>query len=88
MKHCSGRENRDYPFPTSPKVRFDTVRLGFIVLAVLFIAPCATRYIKPSTVQNPPPAEKLSAFAKFELKRVSLVPARDSGSDRWPAARR
>lgn len=39
-----------------------------------FIAACATCYIKPSTVQNPPPAEKLSAFAKFELKRVSLVP--------------
>ena len=46
-----------------------------IIIAGLAINGCATRYIKPSTVQNPPPAEKFSAFTRFELQRVSLDPS-------------
>jgi PBP1b-binding outer membrane lipoprotein LpoB len=38
------------------------MRLRFIVVVALLIAGCATRYIKPTTVQNPAPTEKFSAF--------------------------
>jgi hypothetical protein len=48
------------------------MRLRFIVVVAVLIAGCATRYIKPTTVQNPAPTEKFSAFGRFELQRVSL----------------
>jgi hypothetical protein len=48
------------------------MRLSFIIVAALALAACATRYIKPSTVQNPAPAEKFSAFGRFDLQRVAL----------------
>ena len=48
------------------------MRLKFIVIVALVIAGCATRYIKPTTVQNIPPMEKFSAFGQFELQQVSL----------------
>ena len=48
------------------------MRLSFIVVLALAIAGCATRYIKPTTVQNPAPTEKFSSFGRFELQRVSL----------------
>lgn len=48
------------------------MRLRFIVVIAALIAGCATRYIKPTTVQNPAPTEKFSAFGRFELQRVSL----------------
>lgn len=51
------------------------MRLSFIFVVVITIAGCATRYIKPTTVHNPAPAEKFSAFTRFELQRVSLDPA-------------
>lgn len=48
------------------------MRLAMIMILGLASGGCATTYIKPSTVQNPPPAEKFAAFNYFELKRVSL----------------
>lgn len=42
------------------------------VATCIFVAGCATTYIKPSTTQNPPPAEKFSTFSRFELKPVDL----------------
>ncbi|MBM4261820.1 MAG: hypothetical protein FJ145_10350 [Deltaproteobacteria bacterium] len=52
--------------------------LGLVLVAMLPLAGCATTYIKPSTVHNPAPAERLSAFGSFELQRVALS---DSYSD-------
>lgn len=53
------------------------IRAAFAAIAVIALAAtaCATRYIKPSTVWNPPPAEKFAAFDRFELARVALDPA-------------
>ncbi len=51
------------------------MRLSFIIVLALALVSCATRYINPTTVQNPPPAETFSAFGQFELKPVSLAPA-------------
>ncbi|HEU4343318.1 MAG TPA: hypothetical protein VFU31_17355 [Candidatus Binatia bacterium] len=48
------------------------MRLSFVIIFAVTMAACATRYIKPSTVQNPVPTEKFAAFEHFELKRVSL----------------
>jgi hypothetical protein len=48
------------------------MRLGFVIIVAVMMTACATRYIKPSTVQNPVPSEKFAAFERFELKRVSL----------------
>jgi len=48
------------------------MRLSFIFAGALFIAGCATTYIKPSTVQNPAPVEKFSAFGRFEIQRITL----------------
>jgi hypothetical protein len=56
------------------------MRLGLIFVIAFVIAGCATRYIKPTTVQNPAPSEKLAAFERFELQRVSLDPSY-SGQD-------
>jgi hypothetical protein len=50
------------------------MRLKVIVVVAALIAGCATRYINPTTTQNPPPAERLSSFVRFELQRVSLQP--------------
>jgi hypothetical protein len=44
------------------------------LFVALFISGCATTYIKPSTVQNPAPGEKFSAFGRFEVQRVTLSP--------------
>lgn len=54
-----------------------SIRATFAVIAVIALAAtaCATRYIRPSTVWNPPPAEKFAAFDRFELARVALDPA-------------
>jgi hypothetical protein len=49
------------------------MRLSFIIVLALAITACATRYINPTTVQNPRPAETFSAFDRFELQRVSLA---------------
>ena len=51
------------------------MRLSFIFVVALAITACATRYINPTTVQNPPPAETFSSFGQFELKPVVLVHA-------------
>jgi hypothetical protein len=51
------------------------VVLAAIAVIALAMTACATRYIKPSTVQNPPPAEKFGAFDRFELTSVALDPA-------------
>lgn len=53
------------------------IRATFALIAVIGLAvvACATRYIRPSTVWNPPPAEKFAAFDRFELTRVALDPA-------------
>lgn len=48
------------------------MRIRSMLVALTLVAGCATTYIKPSTVQNPPPAEKLSAFGHFELQPVAL----------------
>lgn len=48
------------------------MQLGLIIILAFTLGGCATTYIKPSTVQNPAPAEKFSTFEHFELKRVSL----------------
>lgn len=49
--------------------------LAIIPVIALIVTACATRYIKPSTVQNPPPAEKFAVFDRFELTSVALDPA-------------
>jgi len=51
------------------------VVLAAIVVIALATTACATRYTKPSTVQNIPPAEKFAAFDRFELMSVALDPA-------------
>jgi hypothetical protein len=43
-----------------------------VILASLMPLSCATN-IKPSNTFNPPPAEAFSAFARFELKPVTLA---------------
>ena len=48
------------------------MRLGLIFVIALVITGCATHYIKPTTVQNPPPTEKFAGFGRFELQRVEL----------------
>jgi hypothetical protein len=48
------------------------MRLSLIIVVAATLAGCATRYIKPTTVRNPPPAERFSAFTRFELQRVAL----------------
>ena len=64
-----------------------------VVLAAIAVIPlattaCATRYIKPSTVQNPPPAEKFAAFDRFELTSVALDPAyADQGANQKATAK-
>jgi hypothetical protein len=50
------------------------MRISFNLIAALLITGCATTYIKPSTVQNPSPAEKFAAFGRFELQPVALNP--------------
>ena len=64
------------------------MRLSFIFIGALFIAACATTYIKPSTVQNPAPVEKFSAFGRFEVQRKTLS-STYSGQDanEWASAR-
>lgn len=64
------------------------MRVRIIVVLALAIAGCATRYIKPSTVQNPAPTEKFSAFTRFELQRVSLDAAYSGQSANDRAATR
>jgi hypothetical protein len=64
------------------------MRLSFIIVLALAVASCATRYINPTTVQNPPPAETFSAFGQFELKPVSLAPAYSGDNANQRAAAR
>lgn len=45
--------------------------LGLASIALL-LTSCVTK-IAPTLIQNPPPAEKLSAFTHFELHSISLV---------------
>lgn len=49
--------------------------LGGVAVIALATTACATRYINPSTVQNPPPTERFAAFDRFELTSVALEPA-------------
>lgn len=44
-----------------------------LLAAALFFGGCAT-HIKTDVTQNPPPAEKFSAFTRFEMAKLSLVP--------------
>jgi hypothetical protein len=50
------------------------MRAWLNLIVALFITGCATTYIKPSTTQNPAPAEKFSAFGQFEIQKVTLNP--------------
>jgi hypothetical protein len=50
------------------------MHLSFFIVIALAINACATRYINPTTVQNPPPAETFSSFSQFELHPVTLAP--------------
>src|SRR5882757_7559490 len=59
------------PFPTY-FMRSRFLALLLTLLPLLFGA-CVT-HIKPTVVQNPPPAEKFSAFNHFELSKVVLPP--------------
>lgn len=45
-----------------------------VVISSVLLAACAT-HIKPSTMSNPPPTEKFSAFDRFELKPIVLSAA-------------
>jgi hypothetical protein len=45
--------------------------LGSLSFALLFTG-CATK-ITPTLIKNPPPAEKLSAFTRFELHPINLL---------------
>jgi hypothetical protein len=51
------------------------MRRSVVIVVALAISACATRYINPTTVQNPPPAETFSSFGQFELHPVALAPA-------------
>lgn len=44
-----------------------------LALLPLFLGACVT-HIKPTVVQNPPPAEKFSGFNHFELSKIVLPP--------------
>lgn len=55
-----------------------------LVIALTF-AGCATTYVKPTTMMNPPPAEPFSAFQHFEVKKISMG-APYSGQDANEAA--
>lgn len=46
---------------------------AFAIAAVALLSGCAT-HIKTDIVQNPPPAEKFSAYTKFELAKLTMVP--------------
>ena len=49
-------------------------RFPCLVVLALLLGGCITK-IKTDVVQNPPPAEKFSAFNRFELLPVKLAPA-------------
>jgi hypothetical protein len=38
----------------------------------LALAGCATTYVNPTTLNNPPPAEAWSAFQRFEVKPIAM----------------
>jgi hypothetical protein len=62
--------------------------LAAIAVIALGTTACATRYIKPSTVRNPPPVEKFAAFDRFDLTSVALDPAySDHGANQKAAAK-
>ena len=42
-----------------------------VTLALAF-SGCATTYVNPTTLTNPPPAEAWSAFQKFEVKPITM----------------
>jgi hypothetical protein len=44
-----------------------------LVIAAACLGGCVT-HITTAVLQNPPPAEKFSAFTRFELARITLVP--------------
>ena len=46
---------------------FKTLPLLFVTTALAFLVGCATTYIKADATTNPPPAQALSAFSKFEV---------------------
>ena len=49
------------------------LRLVLAAAAAIVVAGCVTK-IKSDVTQNPPPAERFSAFTRFELSKVALVP--------------
>ncbi|HEX2861265.1 MAG TPA: hypothetical protein VHN79_06480 [Lacunisphaera sp.] len=53
-------------------MRFSRIILPPLLLTAL-LAGCVTR-INTDVIQNPPPAEKFSAFNRFEMAKVELVP--------------
>jgi len=62
--------------------------LGATAVIALATTACATRYINPSTVQNPPPTERFAAFNRFELTSVALEPAyADQGANQKATAK-
>ena len=64
------------------------VVLAAIAVIGLVTTACATRYIKPSTVQNPPPTAKFASFDRFELTSVALDPAyADQGANQKATAK-
>jgi hypothetical protein len=66
-------------------IRAQVWALGLVAFAA---TGCATHYIKPSTVENPPPTERLAAFGPFEMTRVALAPAyAGDGANQKAAAR-
>ena len=51
---------------------FKTLPLLFATTALAFLVGCATTYIKADATTNPPPAQALSAFSKFEVVPIAM----------------
>ena len=49
-----------------------TTTLGAIAALSFALCGCATTYIKPDAVSNPPPKERLSNFEHFEIEPVLM----------------
>lgn len=49
--------------------------LASVAMLCFALSGCATRYIKPTTTQNPAPAAAFSQFDRYEVKPLQLAPA-------------
>lgn len=66
----------DWGSPTTTTARALTgaTKLLCLLGAALLASACATK-IKPTVAWNPPPAEALANFSKYELRPVTLAPS-------------